>query len=202
MVSIGILAAGSLSAITGSQPGDDSHRPTKGPPAGRSPSVIKTSSATLPDGITNARDMPAFRLQGLDGKTHRLDEWQGKVIMLNFWATWCTPCRYEIGDFAKYQKLYGSRGLQIVGVGLDKERKLRNVVRSLGIDYPTLIADPAKNPALLAQWGNPTQIFPYTVVIDRDGRVKYIHRGQMHEDVFDEFVLPLLSSAGRSGSEE
>jgi peroxiredoxin len=203
LASIGILAAGALSAIAGSQPGGDaSHRPTEGPPAGQSSSGLKTSSITLSEGVTNAWDIPAFRLQGLDGETHRLDEWKGKVIMLNFWATWCAPCRYEIGDFVKYQEQYGPRGLQIVGIGLDEERKLKNVARTLGIDYPVLVADSAKNPGLLPQWGNPTQMVPYTVVIDRDGRLKYIHRGQMHEDAFDEFVLPLLSSVDRPESEE
>ena len=85
-----------------------------------------------------------------------------------------------------------------LGMGLDEERKLRNVARTLGINYPVLVADPVKHPGLLPQWGNPTQIVPYTVVIDRDGRLKYIHRGRMEADAFAEFVLPLLPSAGES----
>jgi peroxiredoxin len=190
---IGILAVTALSVVAGYPlAGEDSDDPTEGSPVASSPSGLETGTTTLPDRVTNAWDIPAFHLKGLDEKTHQLDEWKGKVIMLNFWATWCGPCQYEIRDFITYQDQYASRDLQIIGMGLDEERKLRNVARTLGMNYPVLIADPVKNPGLLPQWGNRTQIVPYTVVIDRDGRLKYIHRGQMQKDAFDEFVLPLL----------
>jgi thiol-disulfide isomerase/thioredoxin len=192
---IAILAVIALSAIAGYRLiGAASDHPTAEPPAGRSPSGIKT---TLQGRVTNAWDRPAFHLKGLDERTHRLDEWKDKVIMLNFWATWCGPCQYEIRDFVIYQERYAPQGLQIIGMGLDEERKLRNVARTLGINYPVLVADPVKNPGLLAHWGNPTHILPYTVVIDRDGRLKYIHRGRMDADAFEELVLPLLAPAGR-----
>lgn len=154
---------------------------------------------TKPDRVPNAWDIPAFHLKGLDDKTHRLDEWKGKVILLNFWAPWCGPCQYEIPDFVRYQERYAPRGLQVIGMGLDEGRKLRNVARTLGINYPVLVADPVEHPGLQAQWGNPAGMVPYTVVIDRDGRLKYVHRGQMEADAFDEFVLPLVSPA--EGSE-
>jgi len=189
---IALLAAVSITAAAN----EASDPSTQEPPADSSPSGIKTTRTTLPDRVTNAWDLPAFQLKGLDEKTHRLDEWKGKVIMLNFWATWCGPCQYEIRDFVRYQEQYASQGLQIIGMGLDEERKLRNVARTLGINYPVLVADPVENPGLVGQWGNTTQIVPYTVVIDRDGRLKYIHRGQMEADAFGEFVLPLLVPAG------
>jgi len=152
----------------------------------------KTRTTALPERTNNAWEMKPFHLQGLDGRTHSLDEWKGNVIMLNFWATWCAPCQYEIRDFVKYQAKYGPKGLQIIGLGLDEARKLSNVKRTLGINYPVLVADPIENAGLLAQWGNEKQIVPYTVVIARDGRMKYIHRGQMDDAAFEEYVLPLL----------
>ncbi len=155
--------------------------------------VKKTTSTTaLPERTNNAWEMKPFHLVGLDGKTHSLDEWKGKVIMLNFWASWCAPCQYEIKDFVEYQATYGPKGLQIVGLGLDEARKLANVKRTLGINYPVLVADPVNSGDLLAQWGNKKQIVPYTVVIARNGRMKYIHRGQMDDAAFEEYVLPLL----------
>ena len=136
----------------------------------------------------------AFQLPGLDGARHVLAEWKGKVIMLNFWATWCAPCQAEIADFVAFQDQYGGAGLQIVGVGLDAEKKLRNVQRTLEINYPILVADPERNALLMKQWGNTSGIVPYTVVIDRDGGIAYTQRGPLHRDVFEERVLPLLGN--------
>lgn len=134
----------------------------------------------------------AFSLRGLDGVIHSLADWQGKVIMLNFWATWCAPCLAEIGDFIGFQEEYQTDGLQIIGVGIDAEQKLRNVQRTLEINYPILVADPERNSRLMGQWGNRGGIVPYTVVIDRNGKIIYTHHGPLHRDTFDEIVLPLL----------
>ncbi len=162
----------------------------------------RTTTITLPQRTNNAWEMPVFELKGLDGKRHRLADWKGKVIMLNFWASWCAPCQYEIPDFVEYQHRYGDKGLQVIGLGLDEERKLRNVARTLGINYPVLIADLA-NPdhaALLPQWGNSEQIVPYTVVISQTGRMVYIHRGRMGDEEFDLYVKPLLEGGSTNAS--
>jgi peroxiredoxin len=135
--------------------------------------------------------VPALSLAGLDGATHTLEEWRGKVIVLNFWASWCSPCLHEIRDFVGYHAKYKARGLQIIGVGLDDERKLRNVQRTLEINYPVLIADPATD--LLQRWGNRSGVVPYTVVIDREGRVKFSQRGLVSREDFEEYILPLLN---------
>ena len=154
-----------------------------------------TLTTALPTKSANAWDQPRFELKGLDGKTHSLDEWKGKVIMLNFWASWCGPCQYEIPRFVKYQNEYGDKGLQIVGLGVDDETKLRNVARSLGINYPVLIASPTENLDILSQWGNEKQFVPYTVVIRKDGRITYINRGTLDDEAFKEYVKPLIDQA-------
>jgi peroxiredoxin len=154
--------------------------------------AAETTVKTLPSKADKEREMKSLSLTGLDGVRHSLTDWNGKVIVINFWATWCSPCLYEIPDFVAYQEQYKARGLQIIGVGLDQEKKLRNVQRTLEINYPVLVADPANNGDLMKPWGNSSGIIPYSVVIDRDGRVVYTHHGLINRDTFNENILPLL----------
>ncbi len=132
------------------------------------------------------------RLDDLEGLSHNLYDWHGQVILLNFWATWCGPCQLEIPDFIDYQERYGGKGLQIIGVGLDETRKLRNFVRTVGINYPILQADPESQYDLLKQWSNPYAVLPFTVVIGRDGRLLYMQQGIFRKDAFTNIVEPLL----------
>lgn len=155
--------------------------------------IPTAASAALP----NARKVKQIYLPGLDGVKHSLSDWKGRVIVLNFWATWCAPCLAEIRSFVSLQEEYGGRGLQFIGIGLDDPRKLGNVQRTLDINYPILVTDPDVGGHLMAQWGNKSGVVPYTVVVDRQGRVVMRHRGPMHRDEFDEQVLPLL--AGEAG---
>jgi len=137
---------------------------------------------------------PPLSLPDLDGANHRLEEWRGSVLVVNFWASWCPPCIHEIPDLVRFQSRYADQGLVVVGVGVDAVRPLGNVRRSLGINYPVLVLDEADSPALLAEWGNHDGFIPYTVVVDRDGRVHYTHRGVLDGETFDAVVLPLLKA--------
>jgi thiol-disulfide isomerase/thioredoxin len=157
-------------------------------------SAHKTASTVLPSHTSNAWDLKPIRLKGLDGKELALKDWSGKVLMLNFWASWCAPCQYEIPEFVGYQKEYADQGLQVVGIGLDEQRRLKNVARTLGINYPVMVIEEQAGAALMREWGNANGIVPYTVVIDRAGRIRYIHRGRMDEYAFQHYVKPLLGS--------
>ena len=153
---------------------------------------MEVTSTSAPSKTEKERLMKSLSLTGLDKVKHSLSDWSGKVIVINFWATWCPPCLSEIRDFVGYQEQYQSRGLQIVGVGLDEEKKLRNVQRTLKISYPVLVADPVDNVGLMERWGNNSGVLPYTVVIGQDGHVKYAHRGVMDREAFDEYVTVLF----------
>jgi thiol-disulfide isomerase/thioredoxin len=161
-------------------------------PAALAEAVPRTATMALPERTNNAWEMAPFQLRDLEGNLRTLADWKGRVIMMNFWASWCAPCQYEIPEFVHYQKDYGEKGLQIVGIGVDARRKLANVARSLEINYPVLVLEPSVSRGLMAKWGNDTGIIPYTVVIARDGRISYIHRGQMGQEEFDTYVKPLL----------
>jgi len=128
----------------------------------------------------------------LDGGAHALDEWRGQVLVVNFWVSWCAPCQAEIPLLVRLQAAHGAHGLQIIGVGIDQAGHLRNVQRSLGINYPVLVADPGRSEYLLPQWGNAQGIVPYTVVVNRAGQVVHRQLGELDEMTFDAVVLPLL----------
>ena len=114
-------------------------------------------------------------------------------MLVNFWASWCGPCQYEIRDLVRLQERYAANGLQVVGVGVDEARKLANVHRSLGINYPVLVAEPY-NTALLERWGDAQGIVPFNVVLDREGQIRYRRQGSLDELMVSEVLLPLLAN--------
>ena len=154
----------------------------------------QSTTTQLTNNTTAFNQLPLTKLPDLQGQPRQLNEWQGKVILLNFWASWCAPCQYEIKDLIRFQNEYVQQGLQVIGIGVDNQRPLINVARSLGINYPSLVANPKLNADLLTSWGNNRQLLPYTVVIDSTGQIVYRHQGIFNQTVFDQQVKPLLKT--------
>lgn len=188
-LSISVVIGAVMAAYFGGYYFAASTKPSSGP---ASIAALGKQPERLSNSATSAWDLPSFSLPDLDDQLHSLVEWKGKVIMLNFWATWCPPCQDEIPDFISYQNDYGAKGLQIVGVGIDEKHKLNNFVRRIGINYPVLVANGTVSDKVMADWGNNVNMLPYTVIIDRDGLIIYIQRGQFGDEEFEEIVLPLL----------
>lgn len=139
--------------------------------------------------------IPDISYPDLDGQQHSLREWKGRVLLLNFWASWCAPCLAEIKHLVDYQQRFGGQGLQIVGLGLDDPRKLKNVQRTLRINYPILSAKEKESRQILNAWGNKTGLIPYTVIFDRQGQLVQAHRGILGDSQFETLVKPLLAPA-------
>lgn len=142
---------------------------------------------------SNAWTVQPFLLHDLDGTAHALADWRGKVILLNFWASWCSSCQYEIRDLVSWQERYADKGLQVIGIGMDSTQKLINVKRTLEINYPVLVAQAEQQRELITRWGNRNGTIPYTVIIGRNGRILLTRQGLLDQDTFAEYVLPLLT---------
>ena len=129
------------------------------------------------------------RFPDLDQKSQALDQWRGKVVVVNFWATWCAPCREEIPMFVRLQDAHRSRGLQFVGIAIDQPAAVRPFAEELRMNFPILIGG-IDAIDLTRKLGNRAGVLPYTVVIDREGRISALHVGAAKENV----LAPLLES--------
>jgi peroxiredoxin len=122
----------------------------------------------MPARLTQASFAPDFSLDSLDGKTMKLSDLRGKAVLLNFWATWCGPCKVEMPWFVDFQNQYRAQGLQIVGVAMDDASKedIGKFAKDMGVNYPILIGKEAVGD----QYGG-VPALPETFVISRDGKI-------------------------------
>ncbi len=128
----------------------------------------KARGAGLTSHLTTSSVAPDFTLESLDGKSVRLSDLRGKAVLLNFWATWCGPCKIEMPWFVDFQKQYGSEGLQIVGVAMDDASKadIAKFAQDMGVNYPILIGKESVGD----QYGG-VPALPESFVISRDGKI-------------------------------
>lgn len=118
---------------------------------------------------------PNFTLKSISGKNLRLSEYRGQVVMLNFWATWCGPCRQEMPVLNRLYARYKKIGFVILGINLDNDpAKAKAMVRKIGVDFPILF-DARKHVSKSYE----VDAMPSTVLVDRDGKVRYLHRGYL-----------------------
>ncbi|MBX6420818.1 MAG: TlpA family protein disulfide reductase [Nevskia sp.] len=116
--------------------------------------------------------LPAdLQFTDLDGHAYRLDHWRGKLLLVNFWATWCTPCLHEIPQLVKLQKKFADRGLQIIGPAVDDPDSVRSMVRPLGIDYPVMTGTPDDMIGIMEKLGNGPGGLPFSILVSPDGKI-------------------------------
>lgn len=127
----------------------------------------------------------------LDGRARRLLDWRGKVAVVNFWATWCEPCREEIPLLIEASRKYAASGVQIVGIALDTVANVSKYATNYGISYSVLIGD-ARALDLLRDLGNTAGALPYTVVLDRSGAVASRRLGAYKAGELDQILATIL----------
>lgn len=142
-----------------------------------------------------AQRVPDFKLADREGKTRSLADWQGKSLIVNFWATWCAPCRREIPLLGRLQQRYGPDGFQVIGIAADYRDKVVAYANDAHIEYPLLIGEQEALDAATA-FGIQVVGFPFTVFSDRQGRVVVCHVGELTQPIA-EAILGIVERVNR-----
>lgn len=136
-----------------------------------------------------------FFASGLDdmaGKPQPFSQWQGKTLVVNFWATWCPPCREEMPAFSRLQRLYASKGVQFVGIALDSAESVLTFSEHYPVSYPLLIGG-ARGVELAQLFGNSRLGLPYTVIVGPGREVRLVQLGPLSESELDQFLQQATS---------
>jgi peroxiredoxin len=141
-----------------------------------------------PSGTMVGGVRPDFKLQSHQGGLVSPADFAGKTLLINFWATWCAPCRQEMPMLMDLQREYAPLGLQVIGIALDNAESVRSFVDTFGITYPILLGEEDVF-TTSAAYGNTEGVLPYSVLVDRDGIIRWQYAGQVHH----EKISPLLS---------
>lgn len=153
--------------------------------------LLLPTSALADDGPTSA-PIYAAGFADLDGQAVTLSRLQGKVAVVNFWATWCGPCRQEIPDLLSVNAKYGKEGVEFIGIAVeDNAERINDFVRAHGIDYPVVMGK-EKGVELLQALGNRAAGLPYTLVLDAQGGIVAAKRGRMDAERLEKALRAAL----------
>lgn len=132
-----------------------------------------------------------FTLPDLNDQQQNFSQWNNKVVLLNFWATWCPPCRREMPDFIDVYNKYKDKDFIVVGVGIDDQQKIAQFVKKLGVNYPVLVGGSSAM-QVSYQYGNHNGALPYSIIIDKQGIIRYRAGGLISRQKLLRQIEPLL----------
>ncbi len=140
---------------------------------------------------TDAAPLLGISLPDTKGQEQPLAQWKGKVLVVNFWATWCVPCREEMPEFVRAQQELGNRGVQFVGIAIDQPDKIDAFAAELRLNYPALVGGYGAI-ELSKVLGNRLGALPFTVIVDRAGRVAHTQLGPVKDAQLRSILAQLL----------
>ena len=157
--------------------------------------AIGRSFASSDGALRQGDKPPAFRLFGLDGQVHELEEYRGRPLVINFWGTFCPPCREEMPIIQRQYERWKDQGLQVIGINLSEDRhRVQNFVRKVGVDFPILLDVDRRTERAYG-----LRQYPTTYFLDAGGVIRDVMVGPLTEEALAERVKPLLTTDGNKG---
>ncbi len=135
--------------------------------------------------------LPVIQLPDSDGKIRNLNEWRGKILLVNFWATWCPPCLKEIPEFIRLQKELAGQNVQFIGIAIEDQASVVAYLQKQAVNYPMLIGGDAAI-GLSQQLGNLVNAVPFSLIIDANGMIVHRHPGELSREKLLAWLKPLL----------
>lgn len=163
--------------------------PVNGIPSGLISSQQPSPAQEQEQAQAQADAVMGLTLPDLDGRPQAMAQWRDKILVVNYWASWCAPCVEEIPAFSRLQRQYAAQGVQFVGIGIDTVENMQAFVRTTPVAYPLLFADPAAS----QMPGLQIKGLPYTLVIGPDGRVQGSRLGRFDESRLNSILQRLAS---------
>ncbi len=147
-----------------------------------------------PQAVAPQAVAPLWQMQfaDLQGQPQPMSQWRDQVLVLNFWASWCAPCREEMPDFESLRQQYANKGVEFVGIAIDNKENVSKFIKSMPVTYPILIGEGAAH-SLARQLGNSSGALPFTLVIDRTGKIVLSHLGRLSREQLDATLSGLLA---------
>jgi len=134
-----------------------------------------------------------FSFPDMKGQLQSITQWQGKILVINFWATWCPPCLKEIPEFIQWQQEFQSQQVQFIGIALDDQQAVADYLQTVELDYPVLIAGDTGT-ELAKRLGNIINTLPFTVIVNQQGQIVHRQLGELSRAQFLESVRPLFAA--------
>ena len=135
--------------------------------------------------------LPDINFPDVSGNFHSISEWGGKILIINFWATWCPPCLKEIPEFIAMQEQYSDIGLQFIGIAIDDQDSVQEYLLSTKINYPILIGG-VTGIALAQELGNSFDAVPFTLIVNQQGQIIHRQPGEFSREQLMEIIAPLI----------
>lgn len=143
--------------------------------ATKSTSQVETTNPAI------GQTRPEFAMLDLEGNVRNIKDWDGQIVLLNFWATWCPPCLREIPDFIEVQDELANHDFQIIGIAVDNEADVREFVTEMSVNYPVMAAE-MEAIELSQRYGNSIGGLPFSAIIDKNGKITHTITGELSKD--------------------
>jgi peroxiredoxin len=144
------------------------------------------------DSASNTEALFAATFPDAEGQQQAMSQWRGKTLVVNFWATWCPPCREEMPELSKLHEQYRDQNLVVVGISTETPEPIRNFIKTMPVSYPLLAGDFAAMD-IGASLGNDKGVLPYTVIISADGHIAKSYFGRVDQALLEQTLVPLLA---------